>query len=203
MIIILILLVNYLVKFFKYVYRFSGKIDTSTTMETIAWSPSIARITRSKWNRVCQWLGFLTNFAAQGFGTKFACASRQETLSGWTDHFRAATTMTSQFFARHFCTSLTKTRESNVMTVMEVKRLLFVKFQKKQRFYDDKDKLVMRGMVRSRQETVNKRLKQFNCLKTQFRHDVLYHGTFFRAAAVLTQLSLKHIEPLFQVQYDD
>ena len=77
------------------------------------------------------------------------------------------------------------------------------KIPKKQRFYDDKDKLVMRGMVRSRQETVNKRLKQFNCLKTQFRHDVLYHGTFFRAAAVLTQLSLKHIEPLFQVQYDD
>mmetsp|Transcript_20385 Transcript_20385/g.20654 ORF Transcript_20385/g.20654 Transcript_20385/m.20654 type:complete len:176 (-) Transcript_20385:90-617(-) len=79
----------------------------------------------------------------------------------------------------------------------------FCKIPKKQKNYDDDDKLIMRGLVRSRQETVNKRLKQFNCLKVPFRHDVIYHAKFFRAAAVLTQLSIKHVEPLFAVDYND
>ena len=77
------------------------------------------------------------------------------------------------------------------------------KVPKQQKFYDTKDKLKMSGRARSRQETVNKRLKQFNCLKVPFRHDVTYHGTFFRAAIVLTQMSMKYIEPLFHVDYKD
>ena len=77
------------------------------------------------------------------------------------------------------------------------------KTPKKQRFYDSKNKLKQSQKARSRQETVNKRLKQFNCLKVPFRHDVIYHGIYFRAAIVLTQLSLKYVEPLFQVDYHD
>ena len=55
----------------------------------------------------------------------------------------------------------------------------FCKVPKTQRFYDTKEKLIISQRARSRQETVNKRLKQFNCLKGTFRHDVEYHQTFF------------------------
>jgi hypothetical protein len=62
----------------------------------------------------------------------------------------------------------------------------------------------VRGRVRMRQETVNKRLKQFNVLKDIFRHDVEFHGACFRACAVLTQLSINNGNPLFSTdEYKD
>ena len=57
--------------------------------------------------------------------------------------------------------------------------------------------------VRARQETVNKQFKSWGCLKQVFRHDVEKHSACFRAVVVLTQISLKLGEPLFEVFYDD
>jgi hypothetical protein len=53
--------------------------------------------------------------------------------------------------------------------------------------------------ARARHETVNKRFKQFKCLKDVFRHDISKHAAVFRAVAVLTQLSMENGDPAFQV----
>lgn len=55
----------------------------------------------------------------------------------------------------------------------------------------------MQTRVRSRQETVNKRFKQWGCLKRVFRHRVEKHQDVFGAVAVITQLILEHEQPLF------
>ena len=53
--------------------------------------------------------------------------------------------------------------------------------------------------IRSRQETVNKRFKQFNCLKGTFRHSVEQHSIAFRAIAVITQISIQKGDALFKI----
>jgi hypothetical protein len=71
-------------------------------------------------------------------------------------------------------------------------------------FTNDERKLAMQNRVRSRHETINKRLKQWGCLRQQFRHhDVAKHSSCFRAVAVLTQLSIEFGETAFQVEYSD
>ena len=58
--------------------------------------------------------------------------------------------------------------------------------------------------IRCRQETINKRFKHFEVLKTTFRHDISLHADIFRAVAVLVQLQIEEGEKLFDVdQYDD
>lgn len=54
-------------------------------------------------------------------------------------------------------------------------------------------------LIMSRHETVNKRLRQFLILKTEFRHDRRKHPMVFRAVANLTQLMMQNGEPLFNV----
>ena len=61
----------------------------------------------------------------------------------------------------------------------------------------------MQSRVRSRHETLNGRLKNWEILKQVFRHDILEHGNVFRAIAVITQLSIQNGEPLFEVEYSD
>ena len=62
----------------------------------------------------------------------------------------------------------------------------------------------VRGRVRMRQETVNKRLKQFHVLHAIFHHDLEFHADCFRACAVLTQLSINNGNPLFSTdEYKD
>lgn len=61
----------------------------------------------------------------------------------------------------------------------------------------------MRQRLMKRHETVNKRLKNFGCLKQAFRHDLVFHSACFRAVAVVTQLAFENGEPVFQVDYDD
>lgn len=68
---------------------------------------------------------------------------------------------------------------------------------------NDRSKLPMQGRARSRQETVNKRFKQFGCLSKRFRHDTTQHSVCFRAVVALTQLSIMNLEPLFEVEYSD
>ena len=55
----------------------------------------------------------------------------------------------------------------------------------------------MRARVRARQETVNKRFRQFNAANAVYRHDVMTHGVAFYSIVVLTQLSIELGEPLF------
>jgi hypothetical protein len=57
--------------------------------------------------------------------------------------------------------------------------------------------------VRNRQETVNKRFKNWEILAVPFRNDVYKHGDAFRVIAIFTQLSINSGEPLFDVHYND
>jgi hypothetical protein len=61
----------------------------------------------------------------------------------------------------------------------------------------------MQKLVRSRQETVNARFKDWGCLLQRFRHDLVKHSNCFRAVAVITQLSIDAGERLFNVVYSD
>lgn len=71
-------------------------------------------------------------------------------------------------------------------------------------FHGRLDQERMRGRVRMRHETVNKRLKQFACLTKKFRHSAEKHSACFRGAAILTQLAIEGGEELFDVrEYDD
>lgn len=60
----------------------------------------------------------------------------------------------------------------------------------------------MQSRVRRRQETANKRFKDWGILRQIFRHKLTYHGDVFRSIAVITQLSIKSGEPLFSVDYE-
>ena len=53
--------------------------------------------------------------------------------------------------------------------------------------------------IRGRHETVNKRLKNWGCMKKAFRHSLDFHQTCFEAVAVLTQVLMQSGEPLYQV----
>lgn len=69
---------------------------------------------------------------------------------------------------------------------------------------DTPAKADMRSRVRARHETVNKRFKNFGCMKQVFRQeDLVWHSACFRAVAVITQLSFDAGEPVFDVDYDD
>ena len=61
----------------------------------------------------------------------------------------------------------------------------------------------MHQRCRNRQETVNKRLKQFGVLKQRYMHDRRLHGDVFRACAVLTQLTIDDGDKLFTCGYND
>ena len=64
------------------------------------------------------------------------------------------------------------------------------------------EEVAMKQRVRNRQETVNKRFKNWAILASPYRHQLLDHQTVFGAVVVLTQLSLAE-NPLFQVEYND
>jgi hypothetical protein len=64
-----------------------------------------------------------------------------------------------------------------------------------------KQKLQQR--LRAKQETCNKRFKQWNILKNVYRHEITAHGNVFRAICVITQVAFENGEPLFEVDYDD
>ena len=57
----------------------------------------------------------------------------------------------------------------------------------------------LHSTVRARQETVNKRLKQFFVLSHRFRHNIALHSSCFHAVRNLTQLMIKRSEPLFDL----
>ncbi len=64
------------------------------------------------------------------------------------------------------------------------------------------DKAEMQQRARNRQETVNKRFKNWAILSTPYCHQLLEHQTVFGAVVILTQLLLAE-NPFFQVDYND
>jgi hypothetical protein len=72
-----------------------------------------------------------------------------------------------------------------------------------QRFSMNKKREEMKARVRSRHETVNKRLKQWGCLDQVYRHDLKKHAAIFRSVLTITQLSFNCGYPLYTVSYED
>ena len=62
---------------------------------------------------------------------------------------------------------------------------------------------VMQSRVRSRQEMINRRFKNWGCMKQVWRNNVSYHGIAFRVIAIVSQLQINTGERLFQVEYND
>ena len=79
---------------------------------------------------------------------------------------------------------------------------MYVKCPKKD-YVSSQEQKKMKQKVRCRQETVNKRFKQFEILRSTFRHDISLHGDVFRAITVLVQLQIEDGENLFNVEYND
>ena len=55
--------------------------------------------------------------------------------------------------------------------------------------------------ARARQETVNRRFKQFAILSERYRHDLRTHKIVFETIAVLTQMDIDNGNRLFLVRY--
>jgi hypothetical protein len=70
-------------------------------------------------------------------------------------------------------------------------------------FANPEETLFMQQRVRNRQETVNKRFKDWGLLKQVYRHAISSHGVAFRAIAVITQLAINSGEALFECGYRD
>lgn len=62
---------------------------------------------------------------------------------------------------------------------------------------DSKQVRRFKSRVRSRQECFNARLKNFGCLRQQFRHGEKKHKIVFEACAVICQYQLENGSPLF------
>ena len=61
----------------------------------------------------------------------------------------------------------------------------------------------MQNRVRSRHESLNGRLKNWEILKSMYHHDLMEHGNVFRAITVIMQISINAGEKLFEVDYSD
>ena len=70
-------------------------------------------------------------------------------------------------------------------------------------FSNPEETLFMQQRVRNRQETVNKRMKNWGVLKQVYRHRFTGHGDLFTVIAVITQITIENGEPLFQCGYRD
>ena len=90
-----------------------------------------------------------------------------------------------------------------------------VEADKGYRYYPDKIKCpgandanpaenqAMQGKARAHHETFNGQLKNWGILSQVYCHHIMSHGNVFRACAVVTQLTVAHVEPLFEVEYGD
>ena len=61
----------------------------------------------------------------------------------------------------------------------------------------------MKGIARARHETVNKRFKEYGCLKNKWRHERSKHHIVMGACANMTQLKIQKGKSTFPVKYDD
>ena len=67
-------------------------------------------------------------------------------------------------------------------------------------FANPQENEAMQQRIRNRQETLNKRFKQWEILNVPYRHELSTHGTVFRAIAVITQVAITNGEPLFSTE---
>lgn len=67
--------------------------------------------------------------------------------------------------------------------------------------YETEDERKSKSTLLARQETVNRRFKQFGALKQVFRHNIMVHRVVFESVVVITQLNINNGEKLFQVDY--
>ncbi len=70
-------------------------------------------------------------------------------------------------------------------------------------FANPESTLFMQQRARNRQETVNKRFKDWGLLKQVYRHEMSSHGLAFRAIVVITQLAINAGEVQFEGGYRD
>lgn len=64
----------------------------------------------------------------------------------------------------------------------------------------DTDEIVaFKRRARARQETINKRIKEFRILSERFRHDIKKHKMVFEAICVMVQYDLECERPLFEI----
>ena len=61
----------------------------------------------------------------------------------------------------------------------------------------------MQARVRSRQETINNRFKNWGILRQRYRHDIRRHGVAARSVMILTQISIDNGDKLFSCGYRD
>ena len=64
---------------------------------------------------------------------------------------------------------------------------------------DTQEVRVFKRRARSRQENFNGRLKNFDCLRTRFRHGKLKHQTVLEAVAVICIMQMENGSPLFDL----
>ena len=60
----------------------------------------------------------------------------------------------------------------------------------------------IKDLVRARHENLNRRFKQFGCLKQIFRHPIQKHVAVFSAIAAIVPISLENGHPLFDLGYE-
>jgi len=63
--------------------------------------------------------------------------------------------------------------------------------------FHDRERQAARRRVMGRQETVNKKLKEWQILNNVFRHDIKKHSMVFRAIVVITQVRINNGEKLY------
>ena len=66
-----------------------------------------------------------------------------------------------------------------------------------------REMMKIQGRLRSRQETVNGRFKDWGVLKKMFRHYASDHGNILHAILVLTQMAIDSGEKFFSCEYRD
>ena len=64
---------------------------------------------------------------------------------------------------------------------------------------DDEEVREFKRRARARQESVNARLKSFECLKQRFRHGVKNHHIYVHAVAVMLTFQMENGSPLFHI----
>ena len=63
----------------------------------------------------------------------------------------------------------------------------------------NQEHLVAMGRARARHETINRRLKKWNCLKNVYRHHLDKHYLVFTSVAVIEQISISNGRAPFQI----
>ena len=69
--------------------------------------------------------------------------------------------------------------------------------------YGSKEFRQFKARVRCRQESFNKRLKDYSCLANVFRHGMHKHGHAFRAICVTVQYAMENGSPIYDAVHND